>query len=206
MEVRATSAGVVQKRLAAPGSKVMAIMDDPHSSHIVHLYDPAHLQVRVDVPLAEASRVGVGHRARIVVEVLPDRVFQGEVTRIVHEADLQKNTLQVKVRILDPVPELKPEMLARAQFLSPAPAAGSAEAGAQRVFAPARLVQKGQGHSMVLVAERGVAVHRMVVPGTGRDGEWIEIASGLSPGDRIVDAPAGSITDGQRIRIEGEAR
>lgn len=206
MEVRSTAAGVVQKRLAAPGSKVMAIMDDPHSSHIVHLYDPAHLQVRVDVPLAEASRVGVGHRARIVAEVLPDRVFRGEVTRIVNEADLQKNTLQVKVRILDPVPELKPEMLARAQFLSPAPAGGGAERAAERVFAPERLVQRGMGHAMVFVAERGVAVHRMVVPGTGRDGDWIEIASGLSPGDRLVDAPAGTITDGQRIRVAGEGR
>jgi len=206
MEVRATADGVVQKRLAAPGSKVMAGMDDPHSSHVVHLYDPAHLQVRVDVPLAEASRVGIGHKARIIVEVLPDRVFQGEVTRIVNEADLQKNTLQVKVRILDPVPELKPEMLARAQFLSPAKAAGGAEHGADRVFAPARLVVQGQGHSMVLVAERGVAVHRMVVPGTARDGEWIEIASGLSPGDRLVDAPSGAIRDGQRIRVAGEGR
>jgi multidrug efflux pump subunit AcrA (membrane-fusion protein) len=207
MEVRATAAGVVQKRLAAPGSKVMAVMDDPHSTHVVHLYDPAHLQVRVDVPLAEASRVGVGHRARVVVEILPDRVFRGEVTRIVNEADVQKNTLQVKVRILDPVPELKPEMLARAQFLSPAPAAGSSERGAERVFAPSRLLRPaGTGKATVLVAERGVAVSREVVLGAGREEGWVEVSSGLSPGDRLVDAAPGEIREGQRIRVTAEGR
>jgi hypothetical protein len=154
----------------------MAAMDDPHSNHVVHLYDPAHLQVRVDVPLAEASRVGIGHKARIVVEVLPDRVFQGEVTRIVNEADLQKNTLQVKVRILDPVPELKPEMLARAQFLAPAPAAEAGRSGVR----PGAAGPAGQGHSMKFVAGSTGWSSR-----TARDGV-IVIAS--LPGDRIIDA------------------
>jgi HlyD family secretion protein len=207
MEVRATAAGVVQKRLAAPGSKVMAVMDDPHSSHIVHLYDPARLQVRVDIPLAEASRVGVGHGARVVVEILPDRVFKGEVTRIVNEADIQKNTLQVKVRILDPVPELKPEMLARAQFLSPAKAAGSSPRGTERVFAPSRLLRpSGTGKATALVAERGVAVAREVVLGHGREEDWVEVTSGLAPGDRLVDAAPGEVLPGRRIRVIGEGR
>jgi HlyD family secretion protein len=207
MEVRATADGVVQRRLAAPGSKVMAGMDDPHSSHVVHLYDPAHLQVRVDVPLAEASRVGVGHRAKVIVEILPDRVFSGEVTRIVHEADLQKNTLQVKVRILDPIPELKPEMLARAQFLSPAVAPGSAGRGAERVYAPARLLRReGPGHATALVVERGVATLRHLALGAGTEGEWVEVASGLAPGDRLVDAAPGAVAEGQRVRVAGEGK
>src|SRR5690606_29574462 len=78
------------------------------------------LQVRADVPLAEAARVSAGLPAEIRVEALPDRVFRGEVVRIVHEADPVKNTLPVKVRILDPDPALKPEMIARLQFLAPA--------------------------------------------------------------------------------------
>lgn len=42
--------GVVIERLASPGSTV-GPGPDPHSTHVLHLYDPAHLQVRADVPL-----------------------------------------------------------------------------------------------------------------------------------------------------------
>ena len=118
MVIRAPITGLVQRRLKVPGDKIMLGMDDPLSAHLLHLYDPERLQVRVDVPLADAAGVFVGQRCEIVVDILPDVVFVGDVTRITHEADLQKNTLQVKVRVIDPDPVLKPEMLTRVRFLA----------------------------------------------------------------------------------------
>ncbi len=117
MIIRSPMTGLVQRRLKMPGDKVMLGMDDRHSSHIVHVYDPAMLQVRVDVPLADAANIFVGQRCEIVVDVLPDTTFTGKVTRITNEADLQKNTLQIKVRVIDPSPHLRPEMLTRVKFL-----------------------------------------------------------------------------------------
>jgi HlyD family secretion protein len=127
MSIEAPIAGNVQRRLKQPGDKVMLQMDSGHSSHILHLYDPGMLQVRVDVPLADASEIFVGQLCEVVVDVLPDTAFSGEVTRITHEADLQKNTLQVKVNVKNPLPILKPEMLTRVKFI---PAGGSPQAGA----------------------------------------------------------------------------
>ena len=40
------------------------------------------------------------------------------MTRIVGEADLQRNTLQAKVRVEDPDHRLRPDMLCRAEFLA----------------------------------------------------------------------------------------
>ena len=117
MTIRAPITGYVQQRLKLPGDKVMLGMDLPHSAHILHLYDPASLQVRVDVPLAEAAHLRIGQACEVVVDILPDTVFLGEVTRITHEADLQKNTLQAKVRVIDPSPMLRPEMLTRVKFI-----------------------------------------------------------------------------------------
>ena len=119
MTITAPISGFVQRRLKRPGDKVMLGMDDPHSSHLVHLYDPEKLQVRVDVPLADASHVRIGQQCEVVVEVLPDQAFKGEVILITHEADLQKNTLQVKVRVINPSPALRPEMLTRVKFPGP---------------------------------------------------------------------------------------
>ncbi len=114
--IRSPMNGRVLKRFVEPGAKRFARMDDPNSATVVSLYDPAHLQVRVDVPLAEAGRLRVGMPARISTAMIPARSFTGEVTRIVGEADLQRNTLQTKVAIADPDPRMRPEVLCRVEF------------------------------------------------------------------------------------------
>jgi ribonuclease R len=93
--VRAPSAGTVMARRATPGGAVGMADAMP----LFELYDPAHLQVRADVPLAEVGSVGTGDRAEVRVDAFPDRTMRGEVTRFVHLADVAKNTVQVKVRL-----------------------------------------------------------------------------------------------------------
>jgi len=206
MEVRSPIDGVVMNRLVSPGSKLMLSGDNPQSAQVVRLYDPCRLQVRVDVPLVDAAKVGVGQSAEIIVEVLPDRVFQGRVTRIVNEADVQKNTLQVKAAIEDPSPELKPEMLARAKFFSSATDEGGQTA--ERIFVPAALLRHASsGPARVWLADqaRQVAVLRTVTVGRGRLDGWVEIEAGLQPGDRVIADPPADLKDGRRVRVVGEA-
>ena len=184
----------------------MLSMDDPLSSTTVRLYDPERLQVRVDVPLADAAKVGVGMEAQVTVDVLPDQVFEGEVTRIVQEADVAKNTLQVKVAIRDPAPQLKPEMLARVRFLAPGGgAAAGGEASAHVVFAPEELIDLDGSAASVWVADRreNVARRRAIQVGTIRQEGWISVTSGLSAGDQLIVDPNG-LEEGDRIRITGE--
>lgn len=216
MEVRAPASGVVMARLAEPGSKLVAATDHPQSAHVARLYDPARLQVRVDVPLADAARVSVGQEAQVIVGVLPDRVFKGRVTRAAHEADVQKNTQQFKVRVLDPAPELMPEMLARVKFLAPAatgPAATTAPGTGTRqlVFAPENLVRhRPDGGASVWVVEdregqTGVARLRPVRPGNARQGGWVSIADGLRPGDTLISDDPAALRDGQKIRLSADS-
>ena len=215
-EVRSPADGVVMNRFAEPGAKMVMGMDDAHSSHAVRLYDPQRLQVRVDVPLADAAKVGVGQAAKIVVGVLPDKQFDGVVTRVVNEADVQKNTLQVKVAITNPTSELKPEMLARVKFLAPAEQSGTSGTSATRtartaqvVFAPEELIRRtDNGGAMACVVDprRNVAVHREVKLGEGRQDGWVAIASGLNPGDLIIAKPS-DLKSGTKVKVaEGGAR
>jgi multidrug resistance efflux pump len=60
MTIRAPISGYVQQRIKVPGDKVMLGMDGEHSAHVVHLYDPERIQVRVDVPLADVGHVFAG--------------------------------------------------------------------------------------------------------------------------------------------------
>src|SRR5690606_19427044 len=113
LEIKSPIDGVAMRRWIVPGSVGSMGSDNPEMARVAELYDPLHLHVRVDVPLADAAKISVGQQAQIVVEVLSDRTFSGTVTRITNLADIQKNTLEVKVALDNPAPELKPDMLAR---------------------------------------------------------------------------------------------
>jgi len=208
------TAGVVIERLTTVGTNV-APGPPAHSSHILHLYDPNSLQVRADVPLAEAAGVGVGQAAEIVVDLLPDTVFRGEVVRFVHRADLAKNTVEAKVRIIDPSPLLKPDMLARVRILGAAPAESTTGSDAEprtrrvtRIFAPVSAVRD----DVVWIVsdredDRGTVSRRPVERGRTTIDGWIEIRDGLAAGDLVLvgsDVLDGAMTDGTPIRFTTE--
>ncbi len=207
-EVRAPSAGIVMQRVVSPGASVRT-SGPVANSVVLELYDPEKLQVRVDVPLADAAQVGLAQRAEIVVDALPDRVFEGVVARLVHVADIAKNTVEVKVTVRDPLPVLKPQMLARVRFLSAEPEDGSRENVRQRIFAPRDALRSSGGDSstVFVVADRkgsrGRAEVRNVTVGTTVVEDHVEVTSGLRPGDRVVvNAPPG-LEPGARIVVQG---
>lgn len=207
MTIKSPIDGVVMARLVGPGSKVMLEMDSAHSAHTIHLYDPASLQVRVDVPLADAAKVGLNQRAEIVVDVLPDRVFTGRVTRLVNQADIAKNTVQFKVAIADPSPLLKPDMLARIKFYSGsgnAPisqATASTTQGSPVAIQQSAIVEQGDQRFVWWVSPITQRIEkRTVTLGQPRSDGTAFVTSGLNPGDLVVHQPDPSLQDNQRVR------
>ena len=218
MVIRAPIDGFVQHRFKVPGDKVIRMMDDQHSTHIVHLYDPNLLQVRVDVPLADASALAIGQKCEVIVEVLPDRTFAGEVIRILHEADLQKNTLQVKVRVTDPDPILRPEMLTRVRFLPGGRGAVPAGEATNRTKSPGTPVtgQRVRVHvSSVIEHDDGADVWAIVdrrngrgtlrrqrVDVVARSDDWVTLEGELAPGALLAVASTGDdFRDGELVVI-----
>ena len=201
-QVRAPIAGVVLARLAVPGMAAGSMQD---GKALVELYDPTQLQVRADVPLADAGRIAIGDRAEIAVDVMPDRTFRGEVIRVVQQADIAKNTVQAKVRLLDPVPQLKPEMLARVKlFPQVAGEATAAASGRSTIWVRADLVDANAASPAVSVVAgledgRGTVERRTVtLAGPARDG-WIAVTTGLRAGDLVISGT--SPAPGARVRV-----
>lgn len=213
MTVRAPVDGVVLSRHVEPGAKLHLGGDDARSAAIVRLYDPSQLQVRVDVPLAAAAGVGVGMAAEVVVSVLPERAFAGRVVGVAHEADVTRNTLQVKVAIERPDPALRPEMLARVRLIDRAtgeadrpPRPVASAGGRTAVFAPRSLLHRDGAGEFAWVNDPAAAVarRRAVTRGSGEVDGWVEIASGLVPGDRLI-VDADGLADGASVRVTGDA-
>jgi HlyD family secretion protein len=188
--------GRVLRLTAAPGQKKMLLMDDPDSSTIAILYQPAKLQVRVDVPLADAARLSVGQVAKIRCSLLPEKVFDGEVTRITGEADLQRNTLQAKVRIIDPSDQLRPEMLCRVEFLGSPMASGQSGGGSLTTWVPESAVADGTAWVCDPESKR-VEKRSIQVSTETRDGR-VRIIEGLRPGEHVILSPK-NLREGQRV-------
>lgn len=207
-QVRAPAPGVVLERLVEPGARVS--MEGAMPGAVVRLYDPSRLQVRVDVPIAEAAKVGLGTPADVVTEALPDAVFKGEITRLVHEADIQRNTVQVKVALHDPSPTLKPEMLTRVRFMgTPQPGATAAAEHSQRFLIPADAVVReatGAGHVFIvdLVDPAGPAAARRSITFAPAQQGLVQASGDLREGDRVILEPLEGLRDGRRIRVAGE--
>ncbi|GAB5495660.1 MAG: HlyD family efflux transporter periplasmic adaptor subunit [Phycisphaerales bacterium] len=210
--IRAPITGYVQRRMKGPGDKVIRMMDSPHSNHVVHLYDPDKLQVRVDVPLADAANIRVGQPCEIVAEILPDVTFKGEVLIVTHLADLQKNTLEIKVKVHDPDPLLKPEMLSRVRFLS----GGADQSGAREavdagnemsVLVPENALDQSVGVNRVWViadrrGERGV-LRSVQVQHVGSEQGWLRVRGDVQPGSLLAVAESG-LREGMRVSIAEE--
>lgn len=241
MQVVSPIAGVVMARFVEPGSRVSMSSrkgssgaSESMGGAIARLYDPRNLQVRVDVPLADCAKIQIGSVAEIVTEAMPDKVFRGAVTRVVHEANIQRNTVQVKVAIEDPVETLKPEMLARVRFYSSAgstsalghsqdsAAAHSSKDSSQtsglqaqsglRLLIPEQVVLDRNGNAGRLwVVEHDTrnqttiaSERKIVVEPSNRTG-LLAVTDGLRPGDRMISEPPSSLRSGVRVRISGEA-
>ncbi|MFP4281993.1 MAG: efflux RND transporter periplasmic adaptor subunit [Opitutales bacterium] len=214
--VRAPVSGVVQRLLVAPGQKKILMADAPESATVAVLFEPARMQARVDVPLAEASRLFVGQAVLLESEFVPGVELRGQVTRLVGEADLQRNTLQAKIRIEEPPAGWRPEILCRAKFLaagvgeavlaeadSGSPSGAGAGEGGLRVYVPggALFERAGRRAAVWALDDSGVRVEqrRLELGNAGRDG-FVAVRAGLRPGDRVVLQPSAALRDGARVR------
>ncbi|MBB5349976.1 multidrug efflux pump subunit AcrA (membrane-fusion protein) [Haloferula luteola] len=186
--ILAPSAGRVLRLIAAPGQKKRLAMDDADSATVAVLFDPHHLQVRVDVPLADAAGLQIGQQVRIRCSLAPDTILHGEVTRITGEADVQRNTLQAKVSIDDPSDQLRPEMLCRVEFLE-AIRRGEATTttGSLSAWVPEGALV---GDSVWVCDPESRRVRSRTVRSgkETRDG-YVRIQEGIRPGEWVVLAP-----------------
>lgn len=189
--VRAPVDGVVLRRIAQPGTET-----GPGGQAIVSLYDPKRLQARIDVPLASIGTVRVGQPVELRSEVLGNRTVAGVVDRVQRESDLLKNTLQVKVRITDPDPILRPETLCRARFL------GEAEDGKVAVRQAFVVPRSALAGTSLRVFDAGSGVARLVpVEVVAEQGDEVTVTGELSPAHLLVTE---AVAEGERIQPRGK--
>lgn len=208
--IRSPLTGIVQTLYAEPGRKRMLGADDPDSATIAKIFNPDQLQARIDVPLEEAANLFIGQPVILRSNFLADREFRGWVERVEGMADIQRNTLQAKVSLIDPDSRLRPEMLCRAEFLRSAqagsPAAQGRNTASQRVqvFVPVEaLADPTRSETVVWTLDpTGERAERRAirVKNESTDAGLIEVIEGLNPGDPVILNPPDDLTTGERVQ------
>jgi hypothetical protein len=160
------------------------------------MYDPARLQVRVDLPYSDVPGIVAGTEVEIETKAVPGRIFKGVVARLVREADITQAKLQVKVRLLDPAALLRPEMICTARFFvkaEQAPSAGRPKSIA--VMVPSSAVR---GDAVFLFDPTGGGrARRVPVRVIGRGPEWSEVEGDLGITSKII---LDEVSDGERVK------
>ena len=217
MTIIAPVTGRVYQLVAAPGSRIgvgMTQMQGFDDSTVVTMYQPDRLQVRVDVRFSDLPQVVVNQPVQINNPAL-SKPLSGRVLLVSSIADIQKNTLEIKVVIDEPPSLFKPDMLVDITFLSSGTGTGTgtgtgagAESGVERSrhFLPRSLVRTDAEGSFVWLADqaRGRVRRVAVTLGVRAPGGLVEVTGKLSLGSRVVAGGAQGLVDGQRIRISGE--
>jgi len=209
MLIRSPIQGRVLRLVASPGDRVMGMDStaEHRSSTIVQMYDPAKLQVRVDVRLEDVPLVIPGQRVEMKTAA-STQTIQGRVLRPTSRANIQKNTLEVKVAIDEPPPGVAPDMLVTATFLSVQTENSQAkDSSVRRLLVPEALVQEGGTGQFVWIVDSDQRLQKVDVKvgGVTEDG-LREIADGINLTDKLVAQPAPDFTSGETVVITGDDR
>jgi membrane fusion protein (multidrug efflux system) len=150
------------------------------------------IEAVLNVPEKELPKMQVGQYARLRVDALGNRTFEGIVERIAPEVDAQSGTFRVTVSIDNAQDNLKPGMFARVSVRY------DSNENTLLIARDAVVVQRNE--STVFVVSGGKAKKQQVITGYTMEGR-IEILEGLTEGDEIVITGQGGLREGSPVRV-----
>ena len=211
MTVRAPVNGRIYQLVIDPGARLgsgmLQQMPNHDGSTVVTMYRPEVLQVRVDVRFEDIPKVSFGQPVQIENPAIRSPLT-GTVLFVSSEADIQKNTLEVKVAIAAPDAVFKPDMLVDVTFLaSPRDENETKPSLTSRLYVPEPLIRRDGAGAYVWLADQsaGVARRTPVEIGTTTQTGLVEVIHGLSVTSRLIVRGADSLVNGDRIHIVGES-
>lgn len=163
---------------------------------VVSLADLNDIEVELDINQSDFAKLQFGQKAIVFTDAYPDKKYNGSITEISPEANRQKATVQVKVKILNPDDYLRPEMNATVQFQDDKKqeTISGMPAGLPVVVIPKSAVRNGS----VWIVDAGTAQKRIVRP-KGENSAGLKV-EGLSGGETLILDPPADLKIGDAVR------
>jgi multidrug efflux pump subunit AcrA (membrane-fusion protein) len=185
-QIRSPISGVISDRSIYPGEIAAS------GSPLVSIVDISQLVARTNVPVKDATAISVGRPARITG---PDGDLAGKVTVVSPAVDPNTTSVEVWVQIPNPGEKLKPGGTVRVSII--------AETIQNTIIVPAAaLLNSDEGGQKVMVIDKDSVAHEQkVVPGV-RQGERVQIATGLQEGQQVVTSGGLGLEDKAKVAIQ----
>src|SRR5271165_27386 len=193
--IKAPVTGTILERNVEKGEFVTTgfVGDKGAKGYVVSMANLRELDVELDINQNDFGKLGPTQPGIVTTDAYPDRKYEGVIREISPEANRQKATVQVRVKVVNPDDYLRPEMNASVAFYSTEKAGSHVEAKPV-VTVPASTVRD---NGVFLVVD-GKAHKRSVATG-GTTAQGVVVKSGLIGGEDLILNPPPDLSDGQNV-------
>jgi HlyD family secretion protein len=194
--IKAPVTGTILERVVEKGEFVTTsfVGERGAKGYVVSLADLRDLEVELDINQNDFAKLDPGQRGIITTDAYPDRKYNGAIDEISPEANRQKATVQVKVKVANPDDYLRPEMNASVSFVRERKVTSAAPLQPV-IIVPSSAVRNGA----VFIVHDERAVQRTVKTGV-TSSQGIRVESGLSGGEDLIVNPPTDLKDGVKVR------
>ncbi|MGA7831898.1 MAG: efflux RND transporter periplasmic adaptor subunit [Terracidiphilus sp.] len=181
--------GVVTARNIDTGQ----LIDAGAGKELFHLQAIQTLRVYANLPQIFSANVKRGAKIDLTFAEHAGSLYHGTLVRTSDAIDPVSRTLLVEVDVDNRAGDLLPGSLAQVHFKSP-------PVGATFIVPAAALIFRKEGLRVGTVVNGSVAHLVPVVIGED-DGANVQIVSGLSASDQVIQDPPDSLIDGERVQV-----
>jgi HlyD family secretion protein len=195
--IRAPVTGTVLERAVEKGEflTTMFVGDKGAKGYVVALADLNDLEVELDISQNDFAKLHAHQKAIVKTDAFPDRKYDGFIYEISPEANRQKATVQIKVKVQNPDDYLRPEMNASVAFVSDDKLAAAGTVGRPVIVIPNSAIRD----NAVFVMFDGKAVKRAVKTGS-TNSKGVRIEDGLIGGEDLIVSPPARLKNGDRVK------
>ena len=176
----------------SPGGGELSNKDD--ATELFSVADVHKLRIFVSVPQDYIDILKKGVTADITVPQFPDKVFHANFLTDASALDKDSRTVTTELVMDNPGNQIWPGSYAQVHFSVPS--------NTNTLLVPENsLIFQEQGEQVAVVDASNHIVLKKVQVGRNL-GQDVEILSGLSPEDRVVNNPSAGLLNGEQARIE----
>lgn len=183
--------GIVTARNTDIGALINA--DSSAGLALFVVSDVAKLRVTVSVPQNYVPAVRINTKVQITVPEYPGKVYSGVVDASSRSVDAQSGTTRMQVVVDNSSGELMPGAFANTRIELPA--------NLQALSIPAGALIFDQKGLRVATVDANSRVTLKPITIARDLGQVVEVASGLAPGDRVIESPPDGLADGDPVRV-----
>jgi RND family efflux transporter MFP subunit len=183
--------GVITARNTDNGWLIGAGQNSP-GQELFQIGQISKLRVFVAVPEVDWHAARIGAKATLSLDEYPNQTFQGTITRTSRSIDMASRTLNTEVDIDNSKGLLLPGAYVQVHLTRPR------ETGPVTIPS-ATLLFRSDGLRVAVVRNN---VAQLVPIKIGTDyGETVQVTSGLTPADEVIESPSDSLVSGTPVHI-----